>query len=52
MPQVIANMEKELIVDALKKAGGRQRKAAKALGITERVLGYKLKKYNIHPKYI
>jgi Nif-specific regulatory protein len=52
MPQIIANKEKELIVDALKKAGGRQRKAAKDLGITERILGYKIKKYNIHPRYI
>lgn len=48
----IENMEKELIVDALKKNAGRQRKAAKELGITERILGYKLRKYNIHPKYI
>jgi Nif-specific regulatory protein len=52
MVEIIENMEKELIVDALKKSGGRQRKAAKDLGITERILGYKIKKYNIHPKYI
>ena len=30
----------------------RVRKAAGELGITERILGYKVKKYNIHPKYI
>ncbi|MHC4791444.1 MAG: sigma 54-interacting transcriptional regulator [Planctomycetota bacterium] len=52
MAEVIANMERELIVDALKKSGGQQRKAAKELGITERILGYKIKKYNIHTKYI
>jgi Nif-specific regulatory protein len=52
MAEVVENMERELIVDALKKCGGRQRKAAKELGITERVLGYKIKRYNIHPKYI
>lgn len=50
--EIIGNKEKELIVDALKKCGGQQRSTAKELGITERVLGYKIKKYNIHPRYI
>ncbi len=50
--EIVENTEKELIVDALKKGGGQQRKAAQDLGITERILGYKIKKYNIHPKYI
>lgn len=50
--EIIANKEKELIVDALKQFSGKQRKAAKELGITERMLGYKIKKYSIHPKYI
>jgi Nif-specific regulatory protein len=52
MVEIIENMEKELIVDALKKSAGKQRNAAKDLGITERILGYKIKKYNILPKYI
>ena len=43
----VANLEKEIIVDTLKKTGGRQRLAAKELGITERILGYKIHKYNI-----
>jgi Nif-specific regulatory protein len=50
--EIIENKERELIVDALKQTGGQQRKAARELGITERMLGYKIKKYNIHPKYI
>jgi Nif-specific regulatory protein len=50
--EIIANKERELIVDALKKSGGRQRDAAADLGITERILGYKIKKYGIHPKYL
>jgi len=50
--EIIANKEKELIVDALKKSGGQQRKAAKELGVTERILGYKIKSYGINPKYI
>jgi Nif-specific regulatory protein len=52
LTEIISNMERELIVDALKKSGGQQRKAAKDLGITERILGYKIKKHNIQPKYI
>ena len=52
LPDIIANKERELIVDALKKSGGQQRKAADELGITERILGYKIKKYGIYPKYI
>jgi Nif-specific regulatory protein len=52
LPEVIANKERELIVDALKRSGGQQRKAARDLGVTERILGYKIRKYGIHPKYI
>jgi len=52
LTEIIANTERELIVDALKKFDGQQRKAARELGTTERILGYKIKKYNIHPKYI
>ncbi|MBC8216887.1 MAG: sigma-54-dependent Fis family transcriptional regulator, partial [Planctomycetes bacterium] len=52
LTEIIANTERELIVDALKKFDGQQRKAAQELGTTERILGYKIKKYNIHPKYI
>jgi Nif-specific regulatory protein len=52
LTEIIANKERELIVDALKKCGGQQRRTARELGITERMLGYKLRKYNIHPKYL
>jgi Nif-specific regulatory protein len=51
MDEIIENKEKELIIDALKRVGGLQRKAAVELGITERILGYKIKKYKILPKY-
>jgi len=40
-------LEKQLIYDALKQANGNQTKAGKILGITERNLRYKLKKYGI-----
>ncbi len=40
-------LEKKLIFDALKQANGNQTKAGKVLGITERNLRYKLRKYGI-----
>ncbi|MGD0078643.1 MAG: sigma 54-interacting transcriptional regulator [Sedimentisphaerales bacterium] len=52
LDEIIVNKEKELIVDALKKSGGQQRKAAKELGLTERILGYKIKRYGIYPKLL
>jgi len=50
LPERVANLEREMIVDALKKTGGRQRQAAVELGLTERMLGYKMKKYQIMGK--
>ena len=52
LTETIENMEKEVIVDALKKNAGQQRNTAKELGVTERILGYKIKKYKILPKYL
>jgi two-component system response regulator AtoC len=43
----IRNVERQLILDALERADGVQRKAAKMLGVTERVLWYKVKKHQI-----
>ncbi len=51
LTEIIENKEKELIIDALKKCDGSQRKAAVDLGVTERVLGYKVKKYSIDAKF-
>ncbi len=47
LPEKVEYMEREMIVDALKKTQGCQRHAAKELGLTERMLGYKIKKYRI-----
>jgi Nif-specific regulatory protein len=52
LTEIIENKEKELIIDSLKKFGGQQRKAAKELGLTERILGYKIQKYGIFPKML
>lgn len=47
LPQAVINLEKEMIVESLKNNGGHQGKAAQAIGITERQMGYKIRKYNI-----
>jgi Nif-specific regulatory protein len=39
-----------MIMEALKTTKGHQGKAAKVLGVTERMLGYKIRKYGISPK--
>ena len=44
---VVEGMERRMIVDALSAAGGVQTKAAESLGISERALRYKLRKYGL-----
>jgi Nif-specific regulatory protein len=39
--------ERDIIQDALKTARGNRAKAAKLLETTERIIGYKVKKYRI-----
>jgi Nif-specific regulatory protein len=46
----VENFEKELIVDALKKTRGIKSKAATYLSTTERIIGYKMKQYEINYK--
>ncbi|MDP2896183.1 MAG: helix-turn-helix domain-containing protein, partial [bacterium] len=50
LPDAVANTEREMIMEALKTTKGHQGKASKLLGITERILGYKIEKYGISPK--
>jgi DNA-binding NtrC family response regulator len=45
--ETVAEVEKEMITAALDKAGGNQSRAAAELGISERVLRYKMGKYDI-----
>jgi len=46
LPKIVESIEKQKIKEALEKHKT-QRKAAKALGITERMLGYKIGKYGL-----
>jgi len=47
LDDAISVLEKSMIVDALKKVQGSQAKAAKLLGISERSMWYRVKKYEI-----
>jgi DNA-binding NtrC family response regulator len=47
LTEQVEAIEKQLIFDALRESEGNQTKAGKLLGLTERNLRYKLKKYNI-----
>lgn len=48
--EAVERFEKELLIDALKSSRGNMRKAASALKTTERIFGYKVKKYQIDAK--
>lgn len=48
LPSAIAEIEKATILDAMKKSGWVQAKAARLLGITARQIGYKIKRYGIN----
>ena len=50
MKSVINNVEREMIIEALKNTSGNISKAAKNLGITERIMGLRIKKLRIDAK--
>jgi Nif-specific regulatory protein len=50
--RAVENYEHELIVEALRSARGNRNQAAKLLKVSERVLSYKIKKYQIDCKSI
>ncbi|MFP4330030.1 MAG: nif-specific transcriptional activator NifA [Spirochaetaceae bacterium] len=45
------NLERELLMDALKSTKGNMAKAARLLQVTERVMGLRIKKHGIDPKH-
>jgi Nif-specific regulatory protein len=47
LKDMIANIEKEIIVEELKRSKGNMSKAARALGITERIIGLRVEKFGI-----
>ena len=48
LPKSLEEIERDLIIKALHEHQGVQTRAAESLGISERVLRYKIKKYGIH----
>jgi Nif-specific regulatory protein len=50
LKDAVDTFEKELIIDSLKSTRGNMRHAATSLHTTERIFGYKVKRYNIEPK--
>lgn len=47
LSSAVETLEKNMIQEALRSQGGNQRKAAKVLGVTERILGYKIRNYGL-----
>jgi len=47
LPEALDNMERELILDALKSSKGNMAKAARLLGISERIMGLRVAKHGI-----
>lgn len=47
LKSIIAGIEKEILVEELKRSKGNMSKAARALGITERIMGLRVEKYGL-----
>ena len=52
LPALVEALERDLISDALKMTKGNITKAAEELGITERMMGIRVRKYSLHPKKV
>ena len=50
LPEAMEGMERELLLDALKSTKGNMAKAARLLGITERIMGLRVKKHGIESR--
>ena len=50
LPTALARVEREMIMAALEATGGNKAGAARALGISERLMGLRVKKHAIDPR--
>lgn len=50
LPEAVETLERQMIESALQKTGGNQRRAAQLLGLTERMIGYKIKQCGLKAK--
>ena len=51
LPEALDNLERELILDALKSAKGNMAKSARFLGISERIVGLRVRRHGIDPTH-
>jgi len=49
--EALDNLEREMLLEALKSSRGNMSKAAKALGVTERIMGLRVRKHMIDPSH-
>jgi Nif-specific regulatory protein len=50
LESTLDNVEREMLIEALKNSRGNKAKAAETLGITERIMGLRVRKHNIEPR--
>lgn len=50
LEEALARVEREMIIEALKDARGNKAKAARTLGVTERIMGLRVRVHGIDPK--
>jgi Nif-specific regulatory protein len=50
LPEALDNLEREMVTEALKSSRGNMAKAAQSLGITERIMGLRVRKHGVEPK--
>ena len=50
LQEALDNLERELLLESLKAHRGNMRKAASDLGITERIMGLRVRKHDINPR--
>jgi len=51
LTEKVKEIEREEIINAMNECNWVMSRAARKLGITERIIGYKIKSYNINSKY-
>jgi Nif-specific regulatory protein len=50
LEETMYRVEREMIIEALKNSSGNKAEAARDLGITERLMGLRVKKFDINPR--
>jgi Nif-specific regulatory protein len=50
LPEALNNLEREMLVEALKTSRGNMAKAAGALGVTERIMGLRVHEHGLVPR--